>query len=151
MRKRAESILSRRAGNPFPDGDPGVLLKPKLVRLALRTGTDQSQVREPGGRGLPLAGVGQCRSQLGHCPPHRSGGSAPVWRTAGGSLGWGRGRTVRATLPNQLQRGTEDGASQASPSSFFVKALALAGCQSTPQRLCLHSEPYMSLTNLLCL
>ena len=154
MTKHAGNVPSRWAGSPFPFRDPGVLLKPKGVELALRIGAaGESWEKEPGGSGLPLAGVGRYKSQLGHCPPHRSGGSAPVWRTAGGSLGQGGpGRKVSSRLPPhpkpQLQCPTENGVSQASPSSvpsfsFSSKLWRLQGplLHLNSQRLCLHPEP----------
>lgn len=115
-----------------------MLLKPKGVGLALRTGAaGESWEKEPGGSGLPLAGAGPCKSQLGHCRPHRSGGSAPVWRSAGRSLGLGDGgrRSEQDSLTcakSQLKCRREDGVFQASPSyassfSFSSKLRHLPG------------------------
>ena len=108
----------------------------------------------PGGSGLPLAGAGLCKSQLGHCPPHRSGGCAPVWRSAGQSLGWGNGgrrsdQDSLASAKSQLKYRREDRISQPSPSyassfSFSSKLRHLPGSlipSESPKVVCPSRAP----------
>lgn len=160
--KHIGSVQSRWTGRPFPIRDPGVLLKLTGVVLALRIGAaGESWEREPGRHGLPLAGVGRYRNQLGHCPPHRSGGAAPGWRTAAGSL-CGRewemgGRSDQHPLPTSQTNNSVRRCSFPSftPNCtlplFFLKALQDLLLHLNPQSLCLHPEPYVSPMNLLCL
>lgn len=151
--KACTSVLSRWAGSLFPIRNPGVLLKPKGVGLALRTeAAGESWEKEPGGSGLPLAGAGPCKSQLGHCPPHRSGGSAPVRRSAGRSLGWGMGAEGQNKTPSPVPNPNLNVKEKMEfprlhphmHPPLFLQSFDI--CQGplfhlNPQRLCVHPEP----------